>query len=198
MSKTPMHRRVKVSIKGLSPLLVHNGHLADPTNLYVKKMKEISPKRKKTDQDFETLKKLEFEGGLYFDEQAGPYIPDTWIEKNIRDGATANKLGKAMIAGVQCEDYVNPLEYDGPRTIEELYADPRFVDVRGVVVARQRIMRTRPRFPDWGCTFILTILTEVVTLSSVETALARAGMVVGLGDYRPKFGRYELTGFTEL
>lgn len=197
MSRITM-KKVKIRIEGVGPLLMHNGKLADPTVPVAKEMKEVSSKRKKTDSDFENLKWLEFKGGLYFDEKAGPYIPDTWIEKNVRDGATANKLGKAVLSGVVCSSPINPLEYEGPRTIAEMYKDSQFVDTRGVVVKQNRIMRTRPIFREWACSFELQIVPEIISVSSVEIAIDRAGLIVGLGDYRPKFGRYTLAEFKEV
>ena len=188
---------VDVHIEGIAPMMMHNGGLADPTNYWAKEIKKYSSKRKKTDDDHWKLKELEFKGGLYFDDNTGPYIPDTWIEKNIRDGAAEFKQGKLILSGVVCTEEKIKLIYDGPEDPDEMFKDARFVDTRGVVVQRQRIMRTRPKFPAWEAKFQLQILKEVISPNDVERALDKAGLLKGLGDYRPKYGRYVVKGFQE-
>ena len=195
MQKISNIESARVKIEGIAPLIMHNGQLADPTNPHSMQLKELSRKRKKTDQDHLDMKKVEFIGGLYHDPQTGPYLPDLWIEKNIRDGAAAFKQGKLILSGVQVEEQKVPLLYDGPRDIENLYADGRFVDTRGVVVQRSRIMRTRPIFPTWSAAFTVNVITSVISSKDVRRALEQGGLFVGVGDYRPKFGRYRVIEF---
>ena len=52
-------------IIGASPLLHHNGQLADPLNPHAKAMARVSSKRKKTEADHAELSDLEFMGSLY-------------------------------------------------------------------------------------------------------------------------------------
>jgi hypothetical protein len=188
---------IKVKIKGVAPLLHHNGIFADPTNEWNKKLKDISGKRKKTDADYVAIKKIEFMGGLYYREGLGVYIPDTWLEKSIRDGAADFKKGKNVLSGVQVVNQCNKLIFDGPQTPDELFEDPNFVDTRGVVIQRARIMRTRPKFENWECEFVLNITETVISPGDVQKALEISGMLKGLGDYRPKFGRFEVVSFKE-
>lgn len=193
-------KTVEVKIEGIAPLLMHAGHLADPTNPWVKAIKEISGKRKKTDADLEELKRLELLGGLYWDDDMGVFIPDTWVEKNIRDGAADSKNGKKVLSGVISDDTKFKLNYDGIKGIQtrdDLYKDD-FIDTRGVVIQRARIMRTRPIFRNWSCTFVINIAEEVISVADVEKALNVAGMLKGIGDYRPKFGRYSVESFNVL
>lgn len=184
---------VLATIEGFSgiPLLMHNCRLSNPLDPLAKKIKEYTAKRKKTDSDFMEIMRLEYLGGLYWDEEKGPYIPSTWIEGAIRDGAKRSRLGKAITAGVICVADV-PLEYDGPRAPEALYADPRFVSRMTVKVQNSRTLRTRPRFPDWRATFELQILNDVIDPAAVHNVLVDAGLYVGIGDYRPKYGRFQV------
>ena len=58
-----MLQQVKYHLEGASPLLMHNGALADPLNFWAKKMKEITAKQKKTDADHEEIGRLEWRAG---------------------------------------------------------------------------------------------------------------------------------------
>jgi hypothetical protein len=84
------------------------------------------------------------------------------------------------------------LQFQGPRTPDELYGDARFVSVIGVRVQRNRVMRTRPRFPEWSLRFTLQVITDVINSENVKMALETAGLYIGIGDYRPRYGRFRI------
>jgi len=50
-----MYKKLKFHIKGVSPLIMHNGELVDPENKWAKLIKEITPKKKKTEEDLVLL-----------------------------------------------------------------------------------------------------------------------------------------------
>lgn len=60
-----MYQSLSFQITGVSPLLMHNGRLADPLDPLVKDIKKLSCKRPKTEADLERITKLEFLGSLY-------------------------------------------------------------------------------------------------------------------------------------
>lgn len=187
------YQTLKVEIVGVAPLLMHNAQLADPTNKWVRSIKEITGKgKKKTESDLELLAKYEFLGGLYVDDKGRPAIPGETIEGAIRDGARKSRSGKDSQCGV-ISDGMWPLIYDGPKTGEELWEDPRFRDYRGVAVARARVMRMRPKFTDWSLKFEVMFEDEVVSsVSTLEKWLRDAGQFCGMMDFRPRFGRFEV------
>lgn len=177
-------------------LLMHNGQLADPLNGFAKALKEVTSKRKKSDDDHEEAARREFQGGLYFADDVGPFIPDLVIASMLVEGAKKKKLGKAFASAVSVVDEVNPLQYKGPRTRDALWADKeRFVDRRGAVVGQSRIMRTRPKFLDWSLKFQVQLVKSEINAADIETALTDAGMYVGLGDHRPAFGKFIVRSF---
>lgn len=188
---------VEVKIRGVAPLLMHNARLANPIDEIVRQIKQITSKRKKTDTDLEELARLEFLGGLYLDEKGRPAIPGECIEGTIRDGAKKTRKGKDVQCGV-LSDGVWPLEYDGPKDQHKLWADPRFRDYRGCKVNNGIVMRMRPRFGDWALTFRLAYHPEVVSPSSLEEWVRTAGQFVGLCDFRPKYGRFNVESFRPL
>lgn len=61
---------VKVIMNGTRPLLMHNGRIASQMDSYNIASKEYTSKRKKTEEDYFQIYKLQFESSLYFD----PYL----------------------------------------------------------------------------------------------------------------------------
>ncbi len=185
---------LKVKLTGTSPLLMHSARFADPLDPATKAHKVLTSKRKRTDADLEAIAKSEWIGGLYFNDKVGPYIPTTNIKACLTDGAKVNKLGSTVKKAVIALDDVARLEYDGPRTIEEMWADSKFVYVCAVIVGRARIMRYRPCFHGWSlkCEFLFD--EQTIDAAQLVEAFDNAGRLVGLGDYRPvnsgTFGRF--------
>ena len=74
--------------------------------------------------------------------------------------------------------------------------------VTGVVVQRQRVLRTRAKFDDWAITFTVEVDEELVDRQQLTTWLDIAGRRLGLGDWRPQksghYGRFETASIDEL
>lgn len=178
-------------LNGIAPLLMHNGSLADPFNPITKEMKKVSGKRKKVDSDFEEMARLEFLGGLYVNKEGRPIIPGILVESAIINGAKKDKNGGVFKSGVFCEgDFL--LKYKGPATAEALEKDASFRLTCGVKVGQARIMRTRPMFSEWSVEVVVTYMPDVVDKDMVIQAIKKAGELVGLGDWRPRFGRFDV------
>ena len=186
-----MFRTVNVHVEGIAPLLMHNGRLANPLDPYAKRLKELTAKRKKTDADHEAIALAEWEGGLYLNEKHQPIIPGENIEAAIVSAAKKHKLGPLFKASV-FSDGCWVLKHDGPKSLEALRDDERFHDMRGVRVTTSRVMRARPIFRRWELTFGVSYDDDDVNPSQMEQMLQVAGKSVGLGDYRPKFGRFRV------
>ena len=186
-----MMQELSFRIVGVSPLLMHNGRLASPADEYARKMKEISSKRKKTDSDYEELAKLEWFGGLYLLNKE-PCIPAANFEAClIAKGGAARKerMGKEAAAALWVmTDF--PLEYDGPRDPYELWEDETFRFQVMVVIAGHRVLRTRPIFEEWAATVSFQFNPDLLNEEVVTRWVSIAGEQSGLGDWRPKFGRF--------
>lgn len=63
---------------------------------------------------------------------------------------------------------------------------------RPVIINRARVMRYRPQLDTWALEFTLSILDDELHSSVVFEILQDAGKRVGIGDYRPKFGRFQV------
>lgn len=167
---------------------MHNGQLADPLNRFAREMKKISGKRNKTEADYEELARLEFLGGLYVND-GGPCVPGELVEAALVEAAKKMRRGNQAKAGI-IVDGTFALEYDGPRDPQQLWETPAFRLVAGVKIQRNRIMRTRPIFHEWACEVAIDFLPGQLNRSEVEELAATAGSIVGIGDWRPKFGRF--------
>ena len=72
------------------------------------------------------------------------------------------------------------------------------IDTRPVVIARARVVKWRPKFNDWNLVFQLQILDEdVLDSKTLREILDNAGARYGIGDYRPRFGRFQVTKWNE-
>ena len=180
-----------ITMKATRPLLMHNARLANPLDQYAKALKKYTGKRKKTDEDHEAIAKLEHEGGLYLDPDLGPYVPGENVMRCLVDGAKLTKQGTSVTRGLLIKDDVCPLVYAGPRTPQELW-EQGYKYMASVKVGTQRVMRCRPVFYDWRLEAAGTVDTAVLDLVDVATIAANAGLMVGLGDWRPRFGRFEV------
>ena len=191
---------LKLDITGTAPLLMHNSRLADPLDPRAKALKGVTAKTKKTDDDHLDMARLEFLGGLYYDVDAGPYIPSDNIFRALVDAGRKRKLGTKVTAGLFVMGSINPLGYKGPRTPEALWADGNFSHRASAKVGMQRVNRTRPHFAEWATSAELHLDTEVLDLGDLTSLADIAGRLVGLGDWRPRFGRFvgELTVVKEV
>lgn len=185
-------KTLKTTWTGIRPLILHNGRLADPLDPHSRALKEISGKRKKTDADHEQMARIEFEGGLYFDDEAGPFMPSDCLEACIQAGAKKSRIGKDVAAVVFVQDDVVKIDYEGPRTVEGMWKDrERFVMRKACKVAQAKIMRTRPMIPTgWQLTFTLEFDESIVNEANLRRAMVDAGALCGLCDWRPRFGRF--------
>jgi len=72
-----------------------------------------------------------------------------------------------------------------------------YLDKRRVMIQRQGINRVRPAMrAGWKATFdLLVMLPEYVDRQSLRETIESAGRLIGLGDFRPTFGRFGIVNF---
>jgi hypothetical protein len=105
---------LKLRLKGIAPLLIHNNQAANPLNIYAKSLKVLTSKRNKTDADHRDIARLEWEAGLYL-EDGIVVMPAKNIEACFLGGAKKSKNGTKYKSGVMIEDDYYPLSYDGSK-----------------------------------------------------------------------------------
>lgn len=73
------------------------------------------------------------------------------------------------------------------------------IDTRPVRIQRSRILRSRPLLSSWALEFTIRVLDEDELPDQIVNAiLVKAGQTTGIGDYRPRFGRFMVTQFEEV
>ncbi len=183
---------IEFHVEGISPLLMHNGQLANPLNPIVKQMKALTAQRKKTDEIHAELSRLEFKAGLYLSADGTVEVPSEVIESCLVEGAKKSKLGKQFKSAIAVLENA-PLDYGEKLTPDQLWErNEEFADVRGVKVGASRVMRTRPIFRNWRLKFEVSFNPDLLNPENIVQAVADAGAQVGLCDYRPKFGRFQI------
>jgi len=189
-------KTVTLKLTAESPILMHSDRYADPLDPMTKAHKVLTSKRKKQDEDHEAIAKSEWMGGLYHDDDIGPYIPGQNVKSSLVGAAKFHRMGATFKRSVLILDDRIKLEYSGPRDPEKLWGISKHVDSRSVVVGQSRLMRYRPKFHDWTLTVNVVFSPEMLEESDLIRAAENAGMFIGIGDYRPEkggaFGRFSV------
>jgi hypothetical protein len=183
---------LKLKLTGITPLMMHSDRLANPLLAETKAHKELTGKRKKTDEDHLAIARSEFIAGLYYNEKSGVFIPGQNFDATFLAGAKLQKLGTAWKRGALVTTDRAKVLYDGPTTPEKLWEDTRFIDCRGVKVGTAKVMRYRPVFLDWAAELEIAFNSEILDEREIKKALADAGALIGVCEYRPRFGRFEV------
>jgi hypothetical protein len=76
-------------------------------------------------------------------------------------------------------------------------SDWDYLDKRRVTVQRAGINRTRPALrAGWKATFdLIVVLPEYVDRNTLRETIESAGRLIGVGDFRPTFGRFGIVKF---
>jgi len=169
-------KKLKATIQGKSPLLMHAYKGAEPSDL-----KNRTPQEQAEFHTYRNSKTREL------------YLPVENLMRALIAGAAYSKgkgrasLQKTVAAGL---------------FIEELHiglgTDTFVVDTRGVVIpaTRGRVERHRPRLDEWSGSFTVVYDEDLLSETNVKKILSDTGALVGLGDFRPErkgpYGRFSV------
>lgn len=187
---------VRLTATGTRPLLMHNERLASPLSSYAQELARLNkakPSKVRTDEDRLQMARVEWEGGLYFEEGIGPYVPASWVFRNLLNAARSGRRGKKVEGGIQIKELMHPLIYKGPRTIEELWGDGKtgYVDFRSTRVQSSRVDRCRPIFKTWAMEAVIITDPSVIDVEELADIATIGGKLHGYGDYRQQYGRFD-------
>lgn len=186
-----MLQELKLKLRSVAPLVMHNGQTADPMNKFARQMKELSGQRKKTEEIYIEMSRVEWLASLYVNEDGALILPSELIEATIHNGAKFSKLGKVFKSSVFVNDDA-VLDIGVKKKAVELISEDKYRYVRCVRVGQARVMRTRSIFNQWKCDVTVLYDDEQVNKTDVMRAVKDAGVRVGFCDRRPKFGRFEV------
>jgi len=199
-----MYNKLRYRLKGIQPMIMANGRMADPLDPFAKLLHKLAIKKNKVDKDHMDMAHVEWAGCLYhtdgdisfngvnviFDESMRVIVPAENIKRLIRDGAAKSREGKLVKAGVIIPS--DPLlNYgNGPPNINELMKLHRYSYRKRVGLRGSSVMRTRPIFRQWSLDLDIEHDSTIIDADKIDTALTTAGHVIGLSDWRPDTGRF--------
>lgn len=168
---------IEVKIRGTRPLLMHST---------AGMLKPKSSKVKSSAHDpVEEAKDC-----LYLNDEGKISVPAMAVLSAMRKAAA--QLKKAGAGKKTLKDFVFSGLQVEPEMIE-LPSQEYEVDIRPVVIQRQRIMRARPLFKTWEMLFRIAIVDgQTWDNGNVREVLEEAGKYQGLLDFRPLFGTFEV------
>jgi hypothetical protein len=188
--------KLRLSLRGVRPMILHNGRLANPLDPHTRAVAAIARKRNKTDTDHAELAAIEARGGMYETSDGRLGLPTENVWRCLYDAAKAYKLGEAVKQALLDPADVVPLTIPGlgtPQCDEYLRRREGLLLYVPVVVQRRRVMRARPLVPaGWSATVDFTLLTDVLQPERLGPVFDRAARLVGLGDWRPRYGLFEV------
>ena len=172
---------VQVTIAGIAPLLQHRYRFKD----------ELAEKTtKKTGRpDYSE----EWKQSLYVDEKGSIYEPASHIE-----GALVRAAGNFQITGKGKATYralVRSAVFVAPDAIPLGKDKPDFIHKARVIVNRSAVERLRPAFRVWELTFTISVIDDQLSKEVLQQILEHAGRSQGIGDYRPRYGRFRISRF---
>ncbi len=184
---------VNVTLRGIAPLLQHKFPLPELST--VAKGSSRSTGSKDYTQEWRDY---------FYADKAGIYQPSAHILGAMTKAAAAFKIsgkrGKTYKDLMQSSIIITPDRIPHHMAVpDELDDDadkPLYLDVRPVVVQRARVVRVRPTLHEgWCLEFVIEVADDEIHHATLNEILAYAGKAVGIGDFRPRFGRFMVEKF---
>lgn len=177
---------VEAEIEGTAALLFHKW---DCDSVEAKSKANKGSKAKKSD---------DIQSYVYRNENGFICLPSEYVRMSVvnaakytQDPRSPRKSAMDLFkAGVVCLDELCSLGT----------SDWDYLDRRRVVVQRNGVTRSRPAFQKgWKAKVQLMVNTpEYITPQFLHDRLSAAGRLIGVGDFRPTFGRFQVTRYELL
>ena len=199
--------RFKITIEGESPLIHHCGLRGlDEFSEIKQRINQLAKYKgtNKTPDVVAELRQLETQNSIWTDGglEGPPILPTHAIRTCIEKGARTLRQGPQVRGGMTVIDSEFHWDKSLGETDSELATRKEIQFSTPVVVNRSRIMRTRARFVEWGCTFSVIGDPELIDNQKLVNWLTIAGARIGLGDWRPacsgEYGRFRVTSIEEV
>ena len=188
---------VDVVVKGVSPLMQNRFPMPDFTIATKGGHKHSGS----IDYSAEWIEKL------YMDSEGNVYQPASHISGTLKKAAASFKIqggrGKTYKDLMDSAIVISPeriyhegIKMTDPTAVTPDADEPLYIDQRPVVVQRARVTRLRPALsPGWVLNFEIQVFDDQVPPEMLQEILSYAGKAVGIGDMRPKFGRFSVIKF---
>jgi hypothetical protein len=202
-------KKYQIYIKGISPLIMHSDKLVDPLNPMKKKLSEITQIKKKKDEHYLAMAKIEWEAALYYSEELGIHMPSKCLKGCIKSAAKKYRLGTAT-KGILIDEPIGAKligyeKYTPEKLWEKVNDQGKQIHVfsESLRVGTAKIMRTRPIFPKWEVRFGIFVDLDIFSYKDLEMVLNTAGYEAGLCELRPEkaagtYGRFNVEEIKEV
>lgn len=174
--------KVRCEIQGISDLLQHRHPFPEET---------METKKRTGDQDYS----YEFELSKYALEDGRLYQPSEHILSALTKAAVNFKIPGAR--GKTYKDIIKASVFITPDNIP--HKNQTCEKHRcWVKIQKASVIRERPLLKNWGLEFTIIATDDQLNEKSLRDILTFAGTGIGIGDWRPRFGRFEVTKFEKL
>lgn len=206
-----MYKKINVRVVSDGTILLHANTGANEFDPITMAIKKISSKKTKTEEEKLLMRDLEWVSGIYHDDKysmaevlckkeptepfknEGIYIPAENFERAIKEALKLSKKGKNCEAKFSLIENKVYIDFGGPKDIRKIFENPRYRDDRVVTVnGKSKIVRCRPRFERWEADFSIRYRPDYIDAEDLISALNTAGQIMGVGDYRPRYGRFSV------
>jgi hypothetical protein len=195
----------KFTIRGKTALLMDAGERAknvlDP--LTIRHAELTHGKHKGLPDVMAQARQIELELSCYVDAEQRVVLPSVNLQTCIREGASLLAKGGQSVERGLLVMGDPPLLVDGKvLTVQDILERPicqyhSFVR-RGTGSGKSKpsILIARPVFgPGWEATFELSLQPGVISPEQAKAFIAASGALIGLGNWRPRYGRFVLVSF---
>lgn len=178
--------RVLVELEGTCPLLFHRWN---NESVEAKSKAKKGSAEKKTD---------DIESFLWRDDSGTVCIPGEYIRQAVIHAAKYEQDPRSPRKSMM--DLMKAALVSLTELCSTGLKEPDYIDKRRVVIQRNAVTRSRPALKEgWKVKAILMVnLPEYVEAQKLNALLQQAGRIIGLADFRPSFGRYNVIGFQVL
>lgn len=186
--------QVSCKVRGVSPLLQNRFPMPDYEDMGIGGHKQTG----KIDYS------QQWRESLYVTRNKEVYQPAVHFERSMVKSAVNFKIqgkrGKTYKDLVSASVFISPEEIlHGIGEPDELDTDgdkALYLDLRPVVIQRARVPKVRPAFkPGWELEFVIDVIDDQMPQEMLKDILDYAGRAIGIGDYRPRFGRFQVVQF---
>jgi len=178
--------RVEVTIEGTAPILFHRWNCESVESK--SKAKKGSAEKKSDDVESYVYRNDKKELCIPGEYLRGAVVGAAKFQQDPRSPRkSAADLFKAAIISLTELASLGVKDWD-------------LLDKRRVVIQRNAITRSRPCMREgWKATFVLQVqLPEYIDQALLHATITAAGKLIGLGDFRPSYGRFQINNFAVL
>lgn len=179
-------KKIEVEIKGMTPLLMNS-----PKAM----IDEMTKSTRKTTVKYNP--KEEAEKLTYKKENGELYVPAEAIKGCLVGASSYKKFGRYSARPIIAGGVII-----SPRQVG-LGTKKYDIDLRTVVIQRNRVVKARPMINEWKLKFIIEYDDSLIASGDmIKPILEEAGKRVGLLDFRPaklgNFGMFEIVSWKEI